>query len=203
MTSLSLENILGAVGILALLTWVARDMPGAIQREAGKTTLRYTFWVRCFYLYMAFAIPLGLTLLAIVHRPPPEEMWCLFASYALFAFLTGPMWWIVTRFALTISAEGLECRSPWRRTHFVKWDELEEVTYGLVGRWYVLSARSGYRFRVPDQMIPGLCDFLLAVMQHRPEALRRFIPHTCGASPLGEVVGEAEKQQPPPPTENA
>jgi hypothetical protein len=209
MTNLSLVNILGAVGILGLLTWIAIDMPPAIQREEGKTTIRFAFWIRCFYLFYAFAIPLGLTLMAIVHRPPPEEMWCLFASYALIGFISWPMWWIVTRFALSISADGLECHSPWRRKRFVKWDELKEVTYGVVGRWYVLRARSGYRFRVSGldhifgKLAPGLDDFQAAVAQHRPEALRHFIPHTCRTSHLWDVVAEAQKLPPPPPAEKA
>jgi hypothetical protein len=200
MTSVSRENILGAVGILCLLAWVARDMPPTIRRESGKTTIRYAFWVRCFYLFSAFALPLALTLWAIVNRPEEGEMWCLLASYALFAFLTGPVWWMVTRFALTISDEGLECHSPWRRTRFVKWSEIEEVTFGEMGRWYVLRAVDGYRFRVPQQAVPGLGDFLAAVGRHRPELLRGCL-RPCGTSHLWEVLEGAEKPQAPPPAE--
>jgi hypothetical protein len=204
MNSLSFENILGAVGLLSLLVWIAWDMPPAIKRESSTTTIRYTFWVRCFYLFGSFAIPLGLTLLAIVNRPREDEMWCLFLSYALYGILNLPMWWIVTRWGVTISERGLECRSPWRRRRFVTWDEIVDVTYGEVGKWYILRTRDGYRFRVPQQMIPGVHDFLQAVSQHRPEAVRSLLSLVCGTSRLWQVVEEAAKRPAnPPPPENA
>jgi hypothetical protein len=113
------------------------------------------------------------------------------------------LWWIVSRFALTISADGLECQSPWRRKRFVKWDEIDDVTPGEIGKWYVLRARGGYRFRVPLQQVPGLSDFLAAVTRYRPEVLLPFLPHTCGASHLWDVVQEAQNLPPPPPAEKA
>jgi hypothetical protein len=168
MGSLSEVNILGAVGALLLMLYVAVDMPPAVQAGPGSTvTLRYARWWRVYLLLLAFAVPLAITLLARV-RPPrhEEETNPLLRLFALFCGLSLPMWWATTNFSLTISPEGLVCGSPWRGKRFVPWGDLVEVRHGMVVQWYVLRTRGGYCFRVPCECVPGLPLFLEAVARH-------------------------------------
>jgi hypothetical protein len=176
MEHLSSDNILGALGLLVLLVWIALDMPAGVERRrGGTTTLHYAAWVRWYFLFAAFAIPVGITLLAIVHKPKDDdEMIALYFVYALFAVISLPMWWLTTRFSLEISAKGLRCRSPWRGTRFVAWDEIVKLSRSEIWRCYFVEARGGYRFGVPDQMFPGVDYFLAALARHRPEIRERI-----------------------------
>ena len=169
MNELSGVNILGVLGGLALLSWVAWDMPASIEGVGDKLTLRYNRWVRGYFLFAAFGIPLGLTVLAIVNRPKDdEEMWCLLFLYLLFAVLTLPCWWETMCFSLTISSAGLECGSPWRGRRFVPWNDVVRVSRNKIYKWYVVETRSGYCVRVPQQLIPGLGAFMWVMEQRLP-----------------------------------
>jgi hypothetical protein len=154
---MSSDNILGVIGLLCLVVFVAWDMRPAIERSAGKVILRYAWWVRCFFLASAFVIPLGITLLGISKEPKnPADLRAFIGLYALFAVLSVPSWWMTTRFSLTITAAGLECRSPWRGRRFVAWDEVVALTPSQAIQWHILQTSSGYRFCIPNQGVPGL-----------------------------------------------
>jgi hypothetical protein len=166
------HNILGAVGLLLLVLYAAWDIPGAIERDGERVTLRYAWWVRCYFLFAAFAIPVGITLLAIVKEPRDTgEMWSLCGLYALFGVLGVPSWWMTTRFALEISPAGLVCRSPWRGSRFVPWEKVDRLCQGEMVQWYILRSRDGYAFRFPYQCVPGLPLLLEEMKKHAPAAL--------------------------------
>jgi hypothetical protein len=170
------DNILGVIGLLLLIGYVAWDMPPTIERSAGKVTIRYAWWVRCYFLVAAFAIPLGITVLGIYKEPKGSEMGCFIGLYALFGVLSVPWWWMTTRFAATISDAGLECHSPWRGKRFVPWSEVVGLTRSEVVQWDVLQTRDGYRFRIPWQAVPGL-PLLQSSIDHH---VRRNQPRNKG-----------------------
>jgi hypothetical protein len=167
MESMSFDNILGAIGGVCLMLFVAFDMPPATERTGDTITLRYARWVRIFYLFATFGVQLGITVLAIYLKPKDdEEMWCLFLSYMLFLILTTPMLWWVTRFSLTLSREGVEYRSHIWGRRFIAWDEVADLSPSQVVQWYILRTHSGSKIRIPSQLVPGM-DLLFAAFCER------------------------------------
>lgn len=144
--------VLGGFGLMAWLAMLGRlpaeDAPGAM-------VLKHSWWTRGFAIFSAFVIPLGITVL-MFFQPPKDngDVAAIIGIYALFAFLAAPLLWESLRFRLVADDEGLACRSPWRGTEYVAWDELEEVSYSLGNAWYVLHAIDGYKFRV-HKLVPG------------------------------------------------
>src|SRR5262249_42054667 len=65
--------------------------------------------------------------------------------YALFGALSAPLLWESMRFSLTVSPEGLDCRSPWRPGRFVAWDEVQKLTYGGGGQWVVIHTQRRWK----------------------------------------------------------
>ena len=83
----------------------------------------------------------------------------------------APMLWAVKRFALTVSLDGLECRPPWKPGRFLRWEEVESVSYSEQGFFlsphFTIGARDKWKFRVPID-VPGLSEFLAQCEQHLP-----------------------------------
>jgi hypothetical protein len=168
-TAMDAVNILGAVGWLGLIAWVAWDMPPAVEHQGGSITLRYSRWVRCYFLFAAFGIPLGFTVVAIFKPPENDgDLWAIAGLYALFGVLSLPFWWETIHFSLTISATGLECRSGWRGVRRAAWTDVASLFASEFGRWFLLRTHSGPVIRVPSQFMPGLSCFLEAVEKHAP-----------------------------------
>jgi hypothetical protein len=164
---MSSENIVGAVGLLGLLLYLAWDMPPAIKRTGGSQTLRYARWLRWYSLFAALGIPLGITVLAIVFPPKDDsEEWAIAGVYALFAVPSTYLLLESIGFAVTITDKGLECRSGWHRRRFVPWKDVTGLTTSKITKHFVLLTRGGYRYRVPALLVPGLSDFLEAVHSH-------------------------------------
>jgi hypothetical protein len=166
---LSPINIIGIVGLVVLVFYVAADMKPAIERHGGSLTLRYARPLRWFALFTACGIPLLITLILIGNPPKdPGDEWCIAGSYALFGVVCGYLLVETAGLSVTITERGLECRSGWRRRRFVPWEDVNGLTVPEITKHFVLHARGGYRFRVPMQLVPGLADFLTAVGAHCP-----------------------------------
>jgi hypothetical protein len=91
------------------------------------------------------------------------------------------------RFALVVSPEGLDCRSPWRGRQLLRWEEVEEVSYNLLLQWFVIRASEGRTFRV-HILVSGL-NTLLEICERRlsPDQLRRA---KAGYTQLGRPFPE-------------
>jgi hypothetical protein len=168
---MSAINIIGIVGLLALLLYIAHDMPRAIEPRGDSLTLRYARGLRWYALFTACGMPILLTTIAI-GNPPKErgDGWIIAASYLLFVVLCGYLLLETVGFAVTITDRGLECRSGWRRRRFVPWEEITGLTTAPLTKRYVLLTRSGYRYRVPMQLVPGLPSLLAKVEAHLASA---------------------------------
>jgi hypothetical protein len=170
---LSPLNIIGIVGLVLLLLYIAADMPRAIERRGESITLRYTRSLRWFALFSACGMPLLITVILIGNPPKePGDEWCIAGSYALFGVLCGYLLLETVGFAVTITDKGLECRSGWRRRRFVPWEEVTGLVPSEIMKNLVLRTRNGYRFRIPSQCIPGSKYFLDAMEAHRPGLVR-------------------------------
>jgi hypothetical protein len=58
-----------------------------------------------------------------------------------------------------LSAEGLDFRSPWRPRCFVGWRDINDVSYSILARWFVIRSAWGQTIRVPT-WIAGISSFV-------------------------------------------
>ncbi len=160
-------NIIGVVGLIVLLLYIAADMRPAIEWRGESLILRYARWLRWFALFAACAMPVLITVIVIGNPPKePGDGWIIIGNYVLFGVLSGYLFLETVGFSVTITVKGLECKSGWRRRRFVPWEEITGLTTGVVTKRFVLRTRGGYRYHVPMQLVPGLGYFLAAVKKH-------------------------------------
>jgi hypothetical protein len=77
--------------------------------------LRYNPFLQGFAIFTTFGIPLAITApLFKIPLKTASDVKALFALYALFVGIGATLLWETMRFALAVSPEGLDCRSPWR-----------------------------------------------------------------------------------------
>jgi hypothetical protein len=159
------------IGFLGLLMWAAQRGRPATDPRTGALLFRHSGLFRGFSLFMAFGIPLGITVL-VLFKPPEKQsdVYAIAGIYGLFFLLSFPLLWESMGFALGVTDEGLDCKSPWRGRRFVYWDEVVEVSFS--GGNFVIRAADGYKFRV-STFVPGLTAFLQRCERHLPpQALR-------------------------------
>ena len=49
-------------------------------------------------------------------------------------------------------------RSPWRGDRFLKWDDIQDVSFSGVAQWFILTSTAGDKVRVHTMMV-GIRDF--------------------------------------------
>ena len=153
------------LGMLTLAAWLVRPQPDP---ATTLLVLRHSWWLKGFALFAAFGIPLAITVL-VYFQPPQDDgdLGAILGLYTGFALLSGPLLWESLRYALIVSDEGLECRSPWKGTAFLHWDEIDAITYGRQNSWFIIRATDGYKFRI-SFMVPGISRFLAECERHLP-----------------------------------
>jgi hypothetical protein len=155
------------VGFLGLLMWAAERGKPKVDSD-GTLIFRHSLLFRCFSVFMAVAVPVGIIVLAILKPPQKEsEFWAMMGLCIGFAVLIAPLLWESLRFALFVSPEGIECRSPWRGSRFLPWKDVEEVSFRASNSWFVIRAKDYYKFRI-HILVPGLSQFLEQCEQHLP-----------------------------------
>lgn len=176
------------LGFLALLTWAAqREKPHA-DPAAGTLVFRHSAIFRWFSYVMAFGIPVAITVLVIFNPPKKDgDVGAIIGLYALFAGLSAPLLWESLRFSLTLSPEGVDCRSPWRSGRFLPWNEVKELSYSAVNSWFIIYATDGWKFRV-SILVPGLAALLEEFERRLP--LSALTPAKLGYDRVGRPFPE-------------
>lgn len=148
--------------LLALMAWAGRH--GRPRPGADEHTLlfRHNAVFRWFAYLSTIGIPLGLTALVTLIPPRGEEVWYVVGIYAGFALLTLPLFWEAIRYYVLVGPEGIVCRSAWRGTRFIAWDDLREVSFSTANAWFIFRARDGTTIRV-HMFVSGLSDLLRLV----------------------------------------
>jgi hypothetical protein len=160
--------IVTVTGFLGLLVWAAERGKPTIDPTTGDMIFRHSAVFRWFTIVMAFGVPLAITILLLFKPPQNErEVYAVFGLYVGFALLTLPLLWEAVRFMLVLSSEGITCKSPWRGTRFIPWQDVEEITFHGTNSMFMIHAQDGYRFRVVT-FVPGLTQFLAKCEQHLP-----------------------------------
>ena len=62
-------------------------------------------------------------------------------------------------FVLVVRPDGLDCHSPWKCRQFIRWEDIEPVSYSILLSWFVIHTGTGKKFRVPS-IVRGLSSFL-------------------------------------------
>ena len=157
--------VLGFLGLLALVAQRGRPR---VDSRAGTFLFRHSVLLRGFSMLMTFGVQLLVTVLAIF-KPPQNlsDVFVILGIISAFAALGTPLLWESTRFALIVSPQGLDCRSPWRRGRFISWNEVKEVSYSNFGSCFVIRSRDAWKFQVPLFMA-GLSVFLEHCEQQLP-----------------------------------
>jgi hypothetical protein len=162
-------NIVGALGLVALLLYLAWNMAPSIERKDDAVTFRYTLGMRRLALLLGFGSLLGLTILAIVHPPQDRgEMWVIYTFYMFFGVMCAAMIRETSGFAVRITEKGLDCRPAFRCRRFVTWDEVARISSGQMNKDFVLCTHGGYRFRIPAVFMPDLDLFLAEIEKRLP-----------------------------------
>lgn len=135
---------------------------------SGRLHLRHGLLFRAY----ACGLFLGLELLlgSLVLFFPPESSLAigLLVAAALITLVLGViLMWDASRFALTVTASGLECRSPWRGPRTILWREVERVSFSSVNLWFAIEPKSGPPFHVLA-IVPGVNQFLAACETNLP-----------------------------------
>lgn len=83
----------------------------------------------------------------------------MLAIAGMFAFIGAPLWLHgqLTRFEY--GARGVTSSSPWRKTRFMAWEDIANVTYSRGEQSYVLIARDGTKFK-PHDLMSGVPDLV-------------------------------------------
>lgn len=87
---------------------------------------------------------------------------------AAIAGLSLPLVWEASRWRLTVSDAGLECRSPWRGTWAIAWEDVRRLDWDPVAMWFVVVPRGGRWFRFSYAI--GGRDRLLATFERKLSA---------------------------------
>src|SRR5438128_198441 len=134
--------VVGVASTLGLLMWAAQRGRPVVDFETGALQFRHSGLFRGISYFFAFGPPLGITALVVFNPPKNDgEVLIVAGLYAFFAVLSTPLLWESVCFSLTVSAEGLDCQSPWRGRHFFAWSEVEEVKFSSVNSWFIIRGR--------------------------------------------------------------
>jgi endonuclease/exonuclease/phosphatase family metal-dependent hydrolase len=136
--------------------------------SSGRLHLRHGLLFRAY----ACGLFLGLELLlgSLVLFFPPESSLAigLLVAAALITLVFGViLMWDASRFALTVTSQGLECRSPWRGPRTILWSEIERISFSIENLWFAIEPKSGPPFHVLA-IVPGVSQFLAACEANLP-----------------------------------
>ncbi|HEX3147037.1 MAG TPA: hypothetical protein VHR66_03085 [Gemmataceae bacterium] len=139
-----------------------RPLPGR-----GDLLFRHNSLFRWVTLLAALGLPMGLTALLFLYPPQKSEIPYFVCIYLVFALVTLPFVWEAGRYYLLVTANGLECRSPWRGSRTIAWTDLQSMSFSLVNAWFEFESEDGDRIRV-HSFVAGLNNLLAAVEAQIP-----------------------------------
>jgi hypothetical protein len=151
---------IAVVCFLGLLQWTAKRGRPAAGARPGEFVFREGWLYRWFAYVLAFGGPTSILVIAWFH--PPKSDMELGAFVCMLVFLTAlsaPHLWMVVRFRLVLSKDGLDCSPPWRARRFLAWEGVKEVTYRGAYSNFVIRAWDGWTFSF-SILTPGVLQFL-------------------------------------------
>jgi endonuclease/exonuclease/phosphatase family metal-dependent hydrolase len=182
-----------AVGGFWLL--LSNSRTGTLSPDAsGRLHLRHGLLFRMYAGGLFLGLELLLGSLVLFFPPASNVATGLLVAAALVALVLGIiLMWDASRFALTISQAGLECRSPWRGPRTIPWTDVERVSFSPANLWFAIEPKTGPPFHVLA-IVPGVSQFLAACEANLPveklfaaepgyDWVWRKFPHVKGKPP--------------------
>jgi hypothetical protein len=170
------------IGFNSLLLVLARQ--GKAKYDPDRTLVfRHPALFRRCSCFIAFVIPIAITVLVVLQPPPPQdekEVMAVALLFGLLGIIGAVLLWESFHYRLALTPDGLEC-SPgierslvWGHSRFILWNDVKDVSY--IPGCFVISAVDGWKFRV-FTIVPGLNDFLETCEKHlTPHALDKARP---------------------------
>ncbi|MGL4551809.1 MAG: hypothetical protein ACRC33_11535, partial [Gemmataceae bacterium] len=154
-----------------------------------------------------FIIPLAALYvpLAVIPAKELEVRLIVGGLIGMFLLFTAPLVWEAAAWRLRVTDEGLECRSPWRGSWTIRWDDVKRLEWSQVAMWFIVVTPRGRWFRFsyavgerdrlmaeferrlkPEQMALAETGYLFI---QRPWPFRRELPIKSSAPPRKQAVG--------------
>ncbi len=190
--------------VFALLCYSALRGRPKTDDATGTLWFRHSVLFRGFARFNAFAVVVSIWAITALQLKTREDAVLLIYIATFFGTLSGVLLWETSRFALGTSKAGLDCRSPWRASRFVRWSEVEGVSFRSMSTGFVIHTKFGWKFHVPT-LVAGVSEFLESCEQHlSPASLakaktgyaivgRRF-PSSAGKKPLRSGPGAGREE---------
>jgi hypothetical protein len=165
--------LLIGVGFVWVLFASARHGTPSTDPNSGAVMFRHSAALRWFAVFALFGAQLLFGVWIIVYPPQTTQSAIPVAAGALTLGLAGVLLcWEAYRYALIVTEQELDCRSPWRGRQVVPWNLVSRVEFSAANAWFVLRFVGGGSFRVPA-VVPGVGSFLAHCERHlKPEQLR-------------------------------
>lgn len=156
--------------VFALTSAVNHYKPVKFDAATGAIVLRYGSIFRAIGYISLFAGPVLLGLVSIA-KPPnkTEDYLAILGILGIFGGLGAPLVWETTRFSISVSDQGLDCRSAWKKQRYLTWAEIDSISYSVINSWFIIRACDGWKIHV-NLFVPGLNQFL----QHCERNLKVF-----------------------------
>jgi hypothetical protein len=134
------------VGLFAL----SINRRGQVDPGTGALTMRYSLPLRVTGWVLGLVVPIGfVALLFVVPFQKPQDPW-IAGGLLTFFTLGGAVILLEThRFRVTVTDEGIECLSPWRRRRFIAWGDVTRVTSSSNAAFFVIRGRDRTRITLP------------------------------------------------------
>src|SRR5262245_34221458 len=163
----AIAGLIGGVGAALWLLRVARYTNPSVGPEPDKKTFRYGTTARLFGITVGLGFPFAVVVLMIVFPPEDFEIVATLGCLGL-SMLPFLVFWETNRFRVVLSDSGLKCRSPWRGTRSLNWNEIDRLTISSLSKSFVFHANDGYKFRVPV-WVNGVRMLLKECERHLPK----------------------------------
>ena len=137
--------------VLGVLFWLMASRRPDARVERNVAIVEYGLAVKG--LSIAFLLfPIGISVVAILSPPKPEERWIPLQLTVGFLLLAIPFAAEVFRRKLRIEDDALVSVSPWTGVVRVPWADVTSVSYQQSMSWYVIESRGKRRVRVGSLM---------------------------------------------------
>jgi hypothetical protein len=156
--------------------------PPTIDTATGCLILRHSWLFRGVGVWTGMALP-ALAIGLIVAIPVPN-LGQLCVILLFLAFALGGIGLLVETLTdrVIVNADGIAARSPWRGWRTLLWEEVVEVSYSHMNKWFVLAGPKRQKIRVSIYLV-GIRSFL-AILQEKVER-KRYVKAEKGFAELG------------------
>ena len=151
--------------LLFNLSWRLRSRANAVHN--GAYVLSYGGGMAWFAIISAFVLIMLILMSAVFGSSEPGELTITSAVVIMSVFLiTWPLFIEGTFSWYIVNNEGIDRHSAWSRHLFMRWSEIDSITFTAVNQWFVIKGNMG-TIRLHAYLI-GLPEFARAVRKHVP-----------------------------------